>query len=411
MRNLKKHWWKAALLLIGIGLRLFLAGITVHPDLLSISAGDFLLAKKGIINIYEYLAQAPPEERLIEVYGRFFFTYPPLAYFALGLFNFLLSPFFSSGIYTKVLGGIEVFGGLGFDKDLLLLKLPYLVFDLFCALVLFKVFEKDKRKAWLASLLWFFNPLSFYTSFLIGQFDVIPTLLVVLSAFWAIRERKELAALSLGIGASLKIFPLFFLPVLVCVSGKSFWQRLKLGVIGLLPCLLTIAPFLRTPVFRQTVLFSGPSQKMLFPEIMVSGAEGIYLFVFGLILIYLYALFCGRKEFVWQYYLWILLLFFSLTHYHPQWFLWLTPFLIWLTVESNFVKLWPSLILVGCWLAITLLFEPSLSFGLFAPICPQLAKIGLGSLGTFGNFDAFQIKGLARSVFAAVSFWLIFFKK
>jgi len=82
--------YATALLLIGIGLRLFLAGITVHPDLLSISAGDFLLIKKGVINIYEYLAQAPPEERLIEVYGRYFFTYPPLAYFFLGFFNFLL---------------------------------------------------------------------------------------------------------------------------------------------------------------------------------------------------------------------------------------------------------------------------------------------------------------------------------
>lgn len=403
------------LLLLGIGLRLVLAGITVHPDLLSISASDFLLGQKGVTNIYEYLSRAPANGRLIEVYGRSFFTYPPLAYFVLGFFNFLLFPFLSSGVYTSFLGGIATFAGLGFSKDLFFLKLPYLIFDLGIAVLLFRIFGKEKRKAWLAFFLWLFNPVSWYTSFMIGQFDVLPTFLVLLSAFWVIKGRQNLAAFSLGLGASFKVFPLFFLPILILLSGESLWQRIKTGLIGLFPYLLTILPFLPYASFRQAVLFSGPSQKMFFAQILVSGAEGIYLFVLGSVLIYFYAAYKGKKELIWQYYLWILLLFFSLTHYHPQWFLWITPFLVWGLVKNQF-KYGPlALTLFLCWLLTTLLFEPSLSYGLFNPLWPQLNSApGLSEV--LGKYtDAFQFKSIIRSIFAASAlffgFWLSVPKK
>jgi len=398
---LKKHWLKGFLLLVAIGLRLVLAGITAHPDLLSISAGDFLLGQKGIVNIYEYLAKAPVGERLIEVYGRSFFTYPPLAYFCLGISNLLLFPFFGEGLYIQLLGGVFAFSGLGFSRDLLLLKLPYLIFDLLVAVLLFKVFAKEKKEAWLAFFLWLFNPVSWYTSFMVGQLDIIPTFLVVLSVYWVIKGRKELAAFSLGIGASLKIFPLFFLPVLILILGKNFWQRSKLLLIGFLPFLVTILPFLSFPSFRSAVVFSNQSQKMLFARIPVSGAEGIYLFIFGLVLIYLYTAYKGQQEKIWQYYLWVLLLFFSLTHYHPQWFIWITPFLIWELVENNF-KHWLSVLtLFVCWLLTTLLFESSLSFGLFNPILPQLGSIP-GLTEVLGKYtDPFQVKSIIRSIFAA----------
>jgi hypothetical protein len=378
-----------------------LAGITAHPDLLSISAGDFLLGQKGVTNIYEYLAGAPANDRLIEVYGRSFFSYPPLAYFILGFFNFLLSPLFSSGIYIRFLGGIAAFTGLGFSKDLFFLKLPYLIFDLGTAFLLFRFFGKEKKKAWLAVFLWLFNPAAWYTSFMIGQFDIIPTFLVLLSVYLAIRGRGELAALSLGLGASLKVFPLLLLPVLVLVFGKNLWQKLKLGLIGLFPYFITVLPFLRFASFRSTVLFSNQSQKMLFAQIPVSGAEGIYLFIFGAVLIYLYTMYLGKKEYLWQYYLWVLLLFFSLTHYHPQWFLWITPFLIWKLVENNFRHLFLFLILFLCWLIVTFLFEPALSYALFSPLWPQLSSAP-GLTEVLGRYtDPFQIKSIIRSIFAA----------
>jgi len=407
MQILKKHWLKFLLLALGIGLRLVLAGTTIHTDLLSISSGSFLLSKRGVMNIYEFLAQAPGSESIIEVYGRSFFTYPPLAYFTLGFFNFLFSPFFSSELYTQFLGGVSAFSGLGFNFDLLILKLPYLIFDLLTMALLFKIFAKDKKKAWLSVLLWLFNPLSWYTNFMVGQFDIIPTFLVVLSAYLAIKDKPTLAAFSLGLGASLKMFPLFFLPILIVVFGKNFWQKFKLGLAGILPYLISIIPFLKFSSFRQTVLFSDQSQKMLFMKLPLSGAESIYLFVFGVMVIYLYAAYQGKQKFVWRYYFWVLLLFFSVTHYHPQWFLWLTPFLIWSIVANNFTRLWPGFVLVSCWLIITLFFEPSLSMGLFAPIWPHLTGASLGNLESLGGLGVSEIKSIVRSIFAATSFWLL----
>jgi hypothetical protein len=93
----------------------------------------------------------------------------------------------------------------------------------------------------------------------------------------------------------------------------------------------------------------------------------------------------------------------SVTHYHPQWFLWVTPFLIWGLVEKMGKYLEVIIILIVSWLIITLFFEPSLSLGLFGPISPLLAKAP-GLTDVLAKYtDVAQIKSIVRSIFAAAS--------
>ncbi|MFZ5366025.1 MAG: hypothetical protein ACOZBZ_01910 [Patescibacteria group bacterium] len=398
-----KAWWFPWLTL-GAILRLTVAAVTVHPDTWALNFTSYLFAFRGIPNIYDYLASLSPFHEWSKLYGPAVFTYPPFAYFTLGTFMAILKPFFNFSFMNWFVNHSlnESFGNPEIFRHLFLLKLPYLFFDLGIALLLLK---EGKGKF----LLWIFNPLAFYSSFMVGQFDVIPVFFVILGLYLAASGRKNWAVVSLGIGGSLKLFPLLFLPLFVLIMGKNNWEKAKLAVLGILPYSLTILPFLSSPAFRQVVLFSNQSQKMLFMGLPVSGAETIYVFVFFLVMLWLWVGY-GKRQIsdLWKYVLVTLLLFFSVTHYHPQWFLWVTPFLIWELTENNFRHVAIVVILFFCWLTITFLFEPSLSYGLFSPLWPKLGKVQGLSEFLSPYINVFQFKSITRSIFAGASLFLVF---
>jgi hypothetical protein len=174
--------------------------------------------------------------------------------------------------------------------------------------------------------------------------------------------------------------------------------------------MVTIAPFLGSAAFRSMVLLNPKSQKMLFMIWKMSGAEGIYPFILILSLLYFISWYGRRKVSLKYFFLGALLLLFSTTHYHPQWFLWVTPFLLLEIVSNNFKHLLIVIILVSSWVIITLFFEPSLSIGLFNPIWPQLENaVGFSEIISKW-FDTYQIKSVIRSVYAAASMYLIISK-
>lgn len=393
------------LALIALLLRLVLMPIAFHSDIWAISFAEYLFAFKGVFNIYNYLGDLPKTSLLVQNYGRNFFTYPPLAYFTLGIFGLILKPFFNADFSHRLainLPGILSDGRLFWH--LFLTKLPYLFFDFGILVLLIKLFDEPKKK-WLATVLWLFNPLVFYTSYMVGQFDIIPVFFTVLAVFLAKRKFSFWAALALGVGAAYKMFPLFFLPFLAVVEGKEIKKSLGIFFVGLIPYVLTQAPFLGSASFRQNVLLSNQSQKMLFARMPVSGAEYLSLFLF--FYVFLLGLAFWQKKDLWKWFLSVLLVFFGLTHYHPQWFLWITPFLVIFWVGYRRWAIFPLILLLG-WLLITLFFEPSLSVGLFAPISPSLGKTASLSWLVAPYYDVFQFKSIVRSVFAGVAFLMIF---
>ena len=243
-----------------------------------------------------------------------------------------------------------------------------------------------------------------------GQFDIIPTLLVVAAIFFALQNKKFLAVAMLGVGGAFKMFPLLFLPLFALLLGKDFWHRIWLFIIGLLPYLVIISPyFLFSPMYRQTAFLTTQTEKMLYMKLPLSGAEYLSVFMVAyFVLLILATRSHNQKDSLWRFGLVLMLLFFAITHYHPQWFLWVAPFLVWAWLHCG-TEYRPYLILIsGCWFLITLFFEPSLHVGLFAPLAPNLLK--LGSLADLvGRFyDVFLVKSLIRSFLAGLSLFLSF---
>lgn len=240
---------------------------------------------------------------------------------------------------------------------------------------------------------------------MIGQFDIIPVFFTVFSIYLAKEKKMGWSAFVLGVGGAFKMFPLFFLPFLILSFGGNLLKKIKLAIMGIFPFIITILPFISSVGFRQNVLFSNQSQKMLFAKIPVSGAEYLSLFVVFYIFLLLFSFI--KKMDLWKSFLAVMLLFFSVTHYHPQWFLWLSPFLIiYLVIYPRFWTF--PVILFFCWILIMIFFEPSLSIGLFAPISNSLTNLVPLSDVVNQYYDAFQFKSMVRSIFAGVSSFLMY---
>jgi len=407
LANLKDKWY-LKILLIGVLIRLVLMPITLHPDLWGHSLTVYFFAYKGVINIYDFLLSLPATHPLVANFGvADIFIYPPLTYFTLGFFRLLIKPFTDPSFLPFVMQ----YPSLVYERadlfwNLFLYKLPYLFVDIGTAFLLANLFNQNNQKR-LAFALWMFNPLALYSTFMVGQLDILPTFFTVLALFFASRKKYALSVIALGIGGGYKMYPLLLLVPAAFVFGKSIISRLKYLFIGLAPFVITIAPFIFSPAFRYMV-FSPKASKMLFMGWNVSGAEVVYPFILFLTLIYAASYYLKKQISAAVYFLVVLLVTFSVTHYHPQWFVWITPFFVWQLVEYK-GRFWELVAaMFGCWFTIMLFFEASLSFGLFNPLNPNLNNAhGLSEL--LGNYtNVFQLKSIVRSIFAGASIFYIY---
>ena len=395
------------ILIAGVVLRLILMPITLHPDLWGHSFSAYFLAYEGKINLYDTLANLPKDHPLVKNFGvSDIFIYPPLAYYTLGFFRILVKPFVDANFIPWLMENLgKVHTNPQLYKNLFFFKLPYLFLDVGLAYLLTGLFQDFKKKK-IAFALWMFNPLAIYVSFMVGQMDLLPTFFTVLSLYFFKKKKNYWSAAMIGVAASYKMYPLFLLLPLAFLGSNKLGERIKIFLVGLIPFVFFIAPYISSPAFRAQV-FSPKSQKMLFMGWSVSGAEVIYPFVIAVALICFYAYYSQKKLDLAVYFMAILLITYSVTHFHPQWFLWVTPFLIWELVEHEFKNWFLILVIFACWLVITLFFESSLSYGLFNPLWPSLDKaVGLSEIvGKYTN--VYQLKSLVRSVLAAASAFLV----
>ena len=368
---MKKIW---TILILALLLRLFLVLSTYHPDMEAFNLGGKVVASGNILNLYDYSSNLAS------------FNYPPPIYWFHGIFHLLLGSILGVG---------------------LLVKLPYLIFDLLIGFLLLRWFE-SKRLSLGAFTLWMFNPVSLYATYMMGQFDIIPTFFTVLSIYFITKEKLSWAALALGGGIAFKLYPIFLIFPLI-ILGKTFWDKFKLGMLAVLPYILTVMPYLGSSSFRTTALFTNQSSKSLYSAIPVSGGESILLFPTALLVFYFVI---WRKKMdklsFWQIYAIPLLLFFIFTHFHPQWLIWVTPFFIIDLISSQFKNIWVILLILGSFTSSLFFFDPSLTLGLFSPLVPILHNApGIWTMLHL-DLDFNFLRSILQTIFVSAALYLIY---
>lgn len=229
-------------------IRLVLMPISAHSDLFFINIFPALMQEKNVFDIYYYFSKNLPNVPYI--------YYPPLTYFTFGAFHYFYSLFSSSfSNWMMVLYSLEMSGFQGqaadfikvshnvhIFKDLFLAKLPYLICDIFAVLIFLK-FIKNRAQARTLTLLWLFNPVHLYSTYLMGQYDIIPSFFVLLG-FLLFKKNIYWGLLTLGFAAAYKNYAFLFILIVILVYGKDWTSRLKLALTSAAPYFLSLLPTL-----------------------------------------------------------------------------------------------------------------------------------------------------------------------
>lgn len=342
-------------LIVGIILRVAFMATTAHPDIRGHNLGGYLIAQKGeVFGLYDYISRLPRDNILVQIYHDDLFIYPPLAYLFQGLSLKLFSPFIHWPLFEQMIVDFDAARTLpGFSTLMVWLKMPYLLADIGVLYLLFKLV--DKKHHVITEALWAFNIPVLYSAYMLGQLDVFMVLFILGSVLLATQKKHTLAAVAMGLAAGFKPFPFFLLPFL---PGN----RIKNVLIGLGTYFVIILPYLGSTGFRQYALLAPQADKIWYAKILVSGSQYLPLFVVGLVVLFWLSTRSARPA--WEWPLYVLLLFYSVVHFHPQWFAWVSPLLI--IYLATHKKRWPLVgTLLLAYVGIVLSFEPSLNFGLF----------------------------------------------
>lgn len=317
-----------SLIALALLLRLLIIPFYFHPDIKTYHFQASFL-KQGVVDIYSYLAQnkttLPTKEE---------FVYFPLTYFFLGSYQIMASPFLGSQFQNWLADSqVQTYPSAPYVfRYLFILKLPYLIFDLLIAVGLVNFFnnQKDKKRA---LIIWLFNPISLILIYVYSNVDIFPVFFSLLSLTLAKNRRLILSALMLAIGVGFKAYPIIFLPIIL-LNADSIKLRLKILATVVLTLGLINGLFLTSAAFLSSTVSSGLTTRLLYPGLSIGFGESLMLGLISLGALGSYILIKkqlkGDQNYI--YYLSILLLIFSFSHFHIQWVLWILPMVIILNI-------------------------------------------------------------------------------
>lgn len=292
-------------------LRLIIAPIFYHPDIKSQNFHFQFLSQRHL-NIYEYIYK---NKKLLPYQDTF--NYPPLTYITFGLEQIVLKPILPSDftLWINDWGG-EQNKYPNIFYYMLILKLPYILFDLGIGYFLYKIYNQKILKIWL------FNPLSLYLIYVLANFDIIPVFLTVLAYYFLKNNQSKKSFIFLGLATALKLYPLLFLPFFLFYQKTNIKKLFINTIIFIIPSLVSVFPYLYNSYFLQSFSGSGLTQKILENKIF---KIPIYPFFYLLVLVKYYL---SKVKNIEKSILFIFLGFFTFVNFHPQWLLWFLPFII-----------------------------------------------------------------------------------
>lgn len=370
-----------------------------HPDLKDHHQRVNYLFTQGVINIYEFLrVDGYTKEHNLD------FSYPPMTYFTLGFYQYLISPILGSDFqrWTRDYSDYRYGTPLIF-RYLFGLKFIYLIFELLTGLLIYKLLSNSKKQK-PALVFWFFNPINLYAISAIGQFDIIPTFFSVLCYFLWNKKKVLLAGLSLGIAVAFKTYPLLFLPFFLLTKNglkdKIVFLFISLGIYG-----LTILPFVNSKAFQNDVLFSGLSTRVFQLKVSIADHQlSVFIILYFLLIVLYY--FLRSKAPLYILLATSLLLVFAITKFHPQWIIWLMPFLTLAYGENRINLKLLGLFIISYFIYFIFFKDRFLTTGLLSPFSTLYLEIPSFTEIIPDNYQAF-IPVFTQSIIAIVSFIIV----
>lgn len=370
------------LLAIAAFVYLLIAPLTYHPD------NKLVLRWASVYEGTNWNIWSVPKEEFDGV-GQF--NYPPLHFYLDKLQYFVSKPIGGEG-YTQWLTSKNSTdqNQHALARYSLAIKFPLILFGLLVGYQIFLLAQAvgtTKKQSLIAASIWLFNPITVYSIPIMGQNDVMALSFFLAGWYTYLKRKSGWASILWGFAASIKMFPLLWVPFLLLVDyKKSSFERVKLFLQSVVVYLLTLLPFISNPVFREAVFHHG-IDRFFVARIDLGYSDFILIVPILLMILVAGVLFHAstlKEKLIVPAQASLLLLFnlifLSFNHFHPQWFTWLIPFYsIWISFQSKKNQrtiLFASLLCFLAWLLVVILFnDAALTFGLLTPVNPSLQSL------------------------------------
>lgn len=329
-------WLCGAFYCLAVG---FFLSLFVHSDLLYNAYVSNAVAR-GHLDVYDYFSNAAPL-RSVET------VMPPLYYLFTGGYLKLLSLVHLDPVTTirsdmfRSLFGHQ--GNPSFYLGAILLKLPNVVALGAGTLLTWRLAVRSRANHASAIILWLASPALIVTALMQAQNDILASVISV-GALWAFsRGWPVRAMLLLGVAASFKNYALILIPLsALALSDRKPIQALKLLTIGLLPCVITIAPFWDA-AFIERVLHAHDSATALGGPRLGQFQLPLWPLAYAFLLTWAWWMAKRSVDAIDLAALWSLslLALFVLSWWRPQWVVWIVPMAaILAALDRRFLRIW-----------------------------------------------------------------------
>ena len=248
--------------------------------------------------------------------------------------------------YPPVMFLIELTGGFfsSISSNLIitniLFKIPNLIFDLLGFYFLIKMFP-NKRKY--IGILYFSSPIILYSTYMHGQLDIIPTVLLLGSLYYlTIRRNHNIFIIFSICSLASKLHILAILPILFIylLKNENIYIAVKEIGLTLLITVIIILPFLdKNGGFLNMVLLN--KEQISVTNMFLSYNQiKVYLPIFAILLVYLKAFSINKinKSLLYSFCGVVFSLFLIFVLPMPGWYVWIVPFITIFFININHNK-------------------------------------------------------------------------
>jgi len=383
-------------LLIGLLIRLSLMPIIIHGDLLKIYWRASLIAYHGKPGV------GSGQLFIHYLHVLFLWVFKPL----MPHFDEIITP----ELYTKTMAWFVSYPHI--FRALFLFKLPYLIFDLGCAFILLHIFQ-SRKKGLGVFIFWMVNPIVIFATYMWGRYECIAVFFILLSLYYAKNNLFSKSLFCLGMSIITRWYPFILLPFFVVILGEKLWGQIKLAFWGLFPLGIITA---------WSKLVSRPSEIEQMTKIyhanylfgmkfhLIHLQDYIFVFIVAYTFFLLYAYFETDHSFgnLQRSGCVVMLLFFATCFFHPQYFMWLIPFLTFQVVENRkFLTLF--IIQVLCFIVYTFQWGSDTAGRFFTPISySYFMHLHTPSQIINRYYPIANFIGIFRSIFSGVSLLMVY---
>jgi len=272
-------------------------------------------------------------------------------------------------------------------RHLFFFKLPYLVFDIATAVVIWRFIDDPTYKR-LALLLWLFNPVTLFATYIFGRFEVFGLFFLALTALQLKQHRLLLASLTFGLALLCREINLLFVPFLLLsqIDFKDHWLRncLVLSLSSIIIFLVYSFPnWALTALGGETGLFFEANSAQLtnpINKLLSLGYYFIYPIVICLAALAIYTWEIGKRSHAERFVIAssiTLFIYFAFNSHSVHYSAWLVLFPV-LSVQYGRRVVLPFLMFFGAWVMLWLLKTDLGVFTLFlaAPLSGEFVDMG-----------------------------------